>query len=156
MQLRHRRICRRPEPVVLSEPATAAAAASRLLGSAAEEQPGNAAAVETVDMGANAAYFPLSGQAVEHILLERYSTKYNRLGVPEKMPGRERWLKQQHAAREAAKAAAALAAAAAAADTAAARLLSRTGGTTMMTSGAAGSGTAGAAAVMSTVESMKQ
>lgn len=104
-QLRHRRICRKPKPVLLSEAATAAAAASGLLGSpaaGAAESIGGVPGAATGDTD-----FPLSSWAVEQLMLERYSTKYNRLGVPEQMPGRERWIKQQLVAREAAKAAAA-------------------------------------------------
>jgi hypothetical protein len=102
LQLRHRRICRKPEPVQLSEPAVAAAAASGLLA-AANPDDDAAAATAGAPAGDSAeaadADRPLPSQVVEQLLLERYSTKYERMGLPEKMPGRRKWQSLQQEQR---------------------------------------------------------
>lgn len=108
LQLRHRRICRKPEPVQLSEPAVAAAAASGLLAAASPDDNSAAAAAGVAslggpaagdDAGADAADRPLPSQVVEQLLLERYSAKYERMGLPHKMPGRRKWQSMQQEQR---------------------------------------------------------
>jgi hypothetical protein len=103
LQLRHRRICRKPEPVLLSEPAVAAAAAAGLLAApgadddAAATGAADAAVFDNAD--ADDAERPLPSQVVEQLLLERYSRKYERMGVPQKMPGRRKWQSLQQELR---------------------------------------------------------
>jgi hypothetical protein len=57
-----------------------------------------------------AAAAALPQHVVEALLLERYSGKFARLGVPHKMPGRRKWLRMQAEAAAAAAEAAATAA----------------------------------------------
>jgi len=114
LQLKHRRICRKPDPVVLSAPAVAAAATAGLLadplggadadGAASGPNQGATAAADADgdDEGQGTAAAALPQQVVEALLLERYSSKYTRLGLPHKMPGRERWLRMKMAAAAAA------------------------------------------------------
>jgi hypothetical protein len=111
LQLRHRRICRKPEPVPLSAPAVAAAATAGLLAAPAAADDGAAgpsmSAAAGDDDGADeagltAAAGALPQHVVEALLLERYREKYTRLGLPHKMPGRRRWAKMQAAASAAA------------------------------------------------------
>lgn len=114
LQLKHRRICRKPDPVVLSAPAVAAAATAGLLADplgAADAEGGTsgpnqgttgAADADGDDEGQGTAAAALPQQVVEALLLERYSSKFTRLGLPHKMPGRERWLRMQMAAAAAA------------------------------------------------------
>lgn len=113
LQLRRRRLCRKPELVPLSAPAVAAAAAAGLLAAGpagddpdgGDRAPAAAAAADGADGGSDggddgdaaAANAPLPVHLVEEMLLERYSSKFDRLGVPQKMPGRRRWLRLQQA-----------------------------------------------------------
>jgi hypothetical protein len=97
MQLRHRRICRKPDPVQLSSAAVAAAAAAGLLSAADTAGASNTGPDDSEANGAGqqAAAAALPQHVIEALLLERYQGKYSRLGVPHRMPGRQRWLKMQ-------------------------------------------------------------
>lgn len=110
VQLRHRRICRKPEPVPLSAPAVAAAATAGLLAAppvADDDAAGPSTSAAAGDDGADesglaGATGALPQHVVEALLLERYREKYARLGLPHKMPGRRPWAKMQAAAAAAA------------------------------------------------------
>lgn len=114
-ELRHRRIIRKPEPVPLSPSAVAAAASAGLLSSSAAAGTDGSAAGPTASAAAAAdgdadaedepsAAAALPRAVVEALLLERYSGKFTRLGLPHKMPGRQQWLKMQAEAAAAAAA----------------------------------------------------
>jgi hypothetical protein len=47
---------------------------------------------------------PITGEALDQLLLGRYNAKYNRMGLPGKMPGRSRWKKLEAAEAQAAAA----------------------------------------------------
>lgn len=96
VQVRHRRICRKPELVPLS----GAAAAAGLLAGMPLTGTDIASGVDSASLHSEEELplGPLPQHVVEGLLLERYSDKYTRLGLPHRMPGRQQWLKMQAAA----------------------------------------------------------
>lgn len=110
LQLRRRRICRRPEPVMVAHAAAtntlAPGAAGATAGDEADITPAAVAAAGDMDEDGNVNQIccSITGEALDKLLLGRYSAKYKRMGLPEKMPGRIRWKKLEAAEAQAAAA----------------------------------------------------
>jgi hypothetical protein len=96
LQLRERRIRRPPEPVILPLASTRAAADDEAGSDSTAQVSGttvlSSGVTEHEAHGDAGVSSPLLTAQVEVALLQRYATRYHRLGLPERMPGRTRWL----------------------------------------------------------------